>query len=82
MNLAADPIALTLLQAGASTYGIAVKVSNVRDARNILHVRLAKLPELRGLTIAGSPFNPEGELWLIPRQTQEGTGTVPAIEGE
>lgn len=55
------------IAAQASENGIAVRCSDPPVARLLLY-RVRKLlgdSELAGFTIAASPDNPEGELWIV-----------------
>lgn len=61
-----DPLCLALLQAASTPHGIALQVSDVRDARNTFAVRKRLLPECKGVRVLLSPFSPADEVWLMP----------------
>jgi len=56
-----------LYQALGTPLGIAVTVSNVPKAQQRLHQERAKLqdPDLAVLQFRTSPFQPEGEVWIV-----------------
>jgi hypothetical protein len=64
-----------LLEAASSPHGITVDLEPTEPIPNLAHVAKDRLraavladAELHGLTIAFSPDNPEGELWIMHRE--------------
>lgn len=66
-----------LYQALHSAHGIVVRTDDVQFLRQKLYAerRKAADPALAVLSFAPSPVNPEGELWIIKRESPDAQDT-------
>lgn len=71
-------------EALASEHGIVVKTSDPVGTRQRLYAVRKELgdPDLDQITIAQSPTDPKGELWLVKRKSDATEGTIPTGKGD
>ena len=63
------PVVEILYQALASEHGIVVTTDNVRLLKQRLYAARKKDEDLACITLATSPTNPNGEIWLVKKET-------------
>lgn len=58
-----------LYQALRSPRGLIVKTDNVRSLKQRLYAARKSDEELKAITLSTSPNDPDGELWLVKKET-------------